>query len=949
MADFLTTLLRLFAIVIVQVTVASFLFVVDKKKNIFNFGYAKRQIFFGIIFGILSVIGSEFGVSIQGAVINVRDAAPICASFLFGGPAGIIAGVIGGLERWFAVYWGAGMYSRFACTVSTILAGILSALLKKYLFDNKIPPVFYALGITVVIEVIHMLILLVTKSNDIMYALMVVQKSIGYMACANSLSVFFALILPQEILRDKSVKKPLKTSISTEFQKGLMICISFALILSVAFVWNMETRLAFSNAKQTLSHSIEDITLEIKESSDEKLLEMAYNVVEDINLEYSEDELTAINSLFLNNIISKYVLSEINIVDNSGKVISSTDETNIGLNLADSKQSREFLVLLRDTEDYVQEYMERGLTDKAKRKYAGVKYKNGFVQVAYDAESYIESLKTTIINTIRHRRVGNDGSLILAETNGEILYDSQNSEGKNISSLGIDIINNRPYTSYSANPYGVQSIYMFGKSDEYCVIAILPVSEILNSRDLAMFLISFMEIIVYGILFGLLYFLIKKVIIENINKTNRSLALITSGNLDEKVDINENEEFKSLSNYINATVDTLKTYIKDAEQRIASELEFAKAIQHSSLPTTESFAANHDFNIYALMQTAKEVGGDFYDFYFTPNGKLAFLIADVSGKGIPAALFMMRSKTMIKNIAESQEDVGKVFTAANNRLCEGNDAEMFVTAWMGELDLETGILNIANAGHNPPLIRRGNTDFEYLVNKAGLVLAGMDGIQYRTETLQLKPGDKLYLYTDGVTEATNTNKELYGEERLLSTINKNKFKSVEDICKIINDDVSNFVGSAPQFDDITMVCVEYTKNCNSIIVDANMDNHSRVISFVEDYLRRINAKEDVIYKVDIAVDEIYSNIVYYAYNEEDLDKTCKICVDYDKNENAVSVSFIDKGMPYNPLTKEDPNTSASIEDRKIGGLGIFMVKKSMDKLDYKYENNENHFTITKNL
>lgn len=949
MLDFITTLMRLFAIVVVQVTVASLLFVIDNKKDIFNFGYAKRQVFFGVVFGLLSVIGSEFGVSINGAVINVRDAAPICASFLFGGPSGIIAGLIGGLERWFAVYWGAGMYSRLACTISTILAGVLSALLKKYLFDNKIPPVFYALGITVVIEVIHMLMLLITKSNDIMYALMVVQKSIGYMAFANALSVFFSMSIPQEILKDKTVKKHQITSIAGEFQKGLLICIAFALIVSVAFVWNMETRLAFSNAKQTLSHSIEDITLEIQEASDEKLLEIARNVVEDINLEYSEDDLETIETEFLNNILSKYLLSEINVVDKNGKVITSTDNTNVGINLADSKQSREFLVLLRSIDEYVQDYMERGLTDKAKRKYAGIKYKNGFIQVAYDAESYVDSLKTTIINTIRHRRVGNNGGLVLTEANGEILYDPYNSAGKNISTFGIDIKNNRPYTAYPATPYGEEAIYMYGKADEYCVIAILPVSEVLNSRDLATFLISFMEIIVYGILFGLLYFLIKKVIIENIDKTNKSLAIITSGNLDEKVNINENEEFMSLSSYINATVDTLKTYIKDAEQRIASELEFAKAIQHSSLPTTDTFVTNHDFNIFALMQTAKEVGGDFYDFYFTPTGKLAFLIADVSGKGIPAALFMMRSKTMIKNLAEVEEDVGKVFENANNRLCEGNDAEMFVTAWMGELDLNTGILNIANAGHNPPLIMKNNGDFEYLKNRAGLVLAGMEGIKYKSETIQLQPGDKLFLYTDGVTEATNANKELYGEDRLLTTINKNKYNSVKDICNNINEDVAKFVGDAPQFDDITMICLEYTKNNNTLVVEASMDNYDRVIEYVESYLHRINAPEDIIMKIDIAVDEIYSNIVFYAYNEENKNKICKIILNYDEENNAVSITFVDKGMPYNPLTKEDPNTNESIEDRKIGGLGIFMVKKSMDNLDYKYENYENHFTITKKL
>ena len=209
------------------------------------------------------------------------------------------------------------------------------------------------------------------------------------------------------------------------------------------------------------------------------------------------------------------------------------------------------------------------------------------------------------------------------------------------------------------------------------------------------------------------------------------------------------------------------------------------------------------------MYTAKEVGGDFYDFYFVDEDTLAFLIADVSGKGIPAAMFMMTSKTLLKSYAESGMSVDEVFTSANEKLCEGNEADMFVTAWMGLLNVKTGLLTFANAGHTPPLVRHGAGSFTYLKSRPGFVLAGMDGIRYRKNEFQLSPGDMLYLYTDGVTEATDLHNELYGEDRLLDVLNHHTGSDAEALCTAVKADVDAFVGKSPQFDDITMLCLVY--------------------------------------------------------------------------------------------------------------------------------------------
>ena len=209
------------------------------------------------------------------------------------------------------------------------------------------------------------------------------------------------------------------------------------------------------------------------------------------------------------------------------------------------------------------------------------------------------------------------------------------------------------------------------------------------------------------------------------------------------------------------------------------------------------------------MDTAKEVGGDFYDFYFVDEDHLAFLIADVSGKGIPAAMFMMTAKTLLKSYAESGMNVSEVLTKANNKLCEGNDAGMFVTVWMGYLNTKTGEVTYTNAGHNPPLIRRADGSVEYIKSRPGLVLAGMEGIRYRSNTIQLSQGDILYLYTDGVTEATDLNNELYGESRLLAVLEKESNVDVHSMCHLVKADVDAFAGKAPQFDDISMLSLQY--------------------------------------------------------------------------------------------------------------------------------------------
>lgn len=280
------------------------------------------------------------------------------------------------------------------------------------------------------------------------------------------------------------------------------------------------------------------------------------------------------------------------------------------------------------------------------------------------------------------------------------------------------------------------------------------------------------------------------------------------------------DEIEALADAFNQMTRDIVQYIQDINnataerERTAADLRVATKIQSSFLPSHfPAFPDHREFDVFATMTPAREVGGDFYDFFMVDSDHLAIVIADVSGKGVPAALFMVNAKNAIKDRAITGKSPSEVFTGANEQLCDNNEAEMFVTAWMGILELSSGKLNVVNAGHNPPLIREPNGAYSYASFKAGFVLAGMEGVRYRQQEILLLPGSSIFLYTDGVTEATNAENELYGEERLLEALNAHKDMSPCTLLPEIKQSLDAFVKDAPQFDDITMLSLSYFGPC----------------------------------------------------------------------------------------------------------------------------------------
>ena len=245
-------------------------------------------------------------------------------------------------------------------------------------------------------------------------------------------------------------------------------------------------------------------------------------------------------------------------------------------------------------------------------------------------------------------------------------------------------------------------------------------------------------------------------------------------------------------------------------ERVANELHMANQIQTGVLPHVfPPFPEHKEFELYAMMEPAREVGGDFYDYYFIDDDHLCLVIADVSGKGIPASLFMMNSKVLLKSFAYSNYSPADVLAKVNKEICENNQMEMFVTIWMGILDLSTGKIVAANAGHEYPVIGHAGGEFELIKDKHGFVIGGMEGIKYKDYELKLEPGDKLFVYTDGVPEAANVNNEMFGTERMLDALNSDKCAQVEEMLRNVRKAVREFSSGAEQFDDITMLAVEY--------------------------------------------------------------------------------------------------------------------------------------------
>lgn len=496
-------------------------------------------------------------------------------------------------------------------------------------------------------------------------------------------------------------------------------------------------------------------------------------------------------------------------------------------------------------------------------------------------------------------------------------------------------------------------------AEDYVVVEIRKASAIFADRAKVMAWMTLSSFILLCTVFAMVSLLLSRVVARRIDETNSVLMRVADGDLDAQVNVRDTSEFESLSNGINSTVNTLKGWIAEAETRMDAELSTAKAIQEAALPRTfPPYPDIGKFDIYASMNPAKEVGGDFYDFFLIGDdagsdaGKLGFVMADVSGKGVPAALFMMKSMTQIRDYLVSGMEVGEAVENANRQLCDGNDAGMFVTAWVGVLDYATGHIDYVNAGHNPPLLWQSEGGWRWMTEKSGLPLGLFDGFPYEAYAVECGIGDQLLLYTDGVTEAMNVEGELFGESRLEELVQANYLLHPRRLVEIVRRAVAEHAAGAEQSDDITILALEVgvPPEVTAILtVPARTIELTRVNEFIHAELDRRLCPLRAQSQLDIAVEELFVNVCHYAYPDatDENPGIARISVTYSADPPSIVVGIADDGIPYDPMAKPDAVTPDNIMDVPIGGLGILMAKRSVDEMSYERIDGSNVVTLVK--
>ena len=374
-----------------------------------------------------------------------------------------------------------------------------------------------------------------------------------------------------------------------------------------------------------------------------------------------------------------------------------------------------------------------------------------------------------------------------------------------------------------------------------------------------------------------------------------------------------------------------------------AELNVARNIQEGIL--SRDFPDNNSYGVYADMTTATEVGGDFYDYFLIDETQLAIVIGDVSGHGMAAAMFMTLAKTLIKVYAQSHNFTDKVFEQTNRYLQQSNPAKFFVTSWLGYIDLTTGVLSFSNAGHNYPVIIRKDGKAEFLVEKPNFVLGRKKLVRYMENRTKLNPGDKLVLYTDGVTEAQSPDEKFYGDDRLIEVVDTNKEQNQKDLVNSIRKSVKEFENGKEHQDDVTILALSFKDYLKVTLPDSKIffltkETFDSVTDYICERCAEAGCDGQTVSNISIATSEILANIESYAYeNGGELEILTKC------RDRRMTIMFKDKGKPFNPLLVQEPDITLPLSERSPGGLGIFIVKKLMSDTGYAYLDGHNVLTL----
>jgi len=438
----------------------------------------------------------------------------------------------------------------------------------------------------------------------------------------------------------------------------------------------------------------------------------------------------------------------------------------------------------------------------------------------------------------------------------------------------------------------------------------------------------------------------------------RATKDIAKGNWEiELPNLKSTDEVGSLAASFLYMKEALKRYIRELtettaiKERMESELKIAHDIQMNIVPKTfPPFPSRSEFDLYAVLEPAREVGGDFYDFFFMDENRLCFVIGDVSGKGVPAALFMAVTKTLIKASAKETSNPDEILKKVNMEISRDNDSCMFVTVFCGIFDTRTGVISYANGGHNPPLVLRKGKGAEFLRGGHGPALGVLDNAEFVMEKLSLEPGDALYLYTDGVTEACNENDELYSDERLLNFLSGHTAQSLNGLIENTLQEIRLFEGKMPQSDDITLLVLKFfgmsadgkDENEMTLVLENTLSSLPELSSALAEFGKRYGLEEEALHGINLALEELVVNIVSYAYRDT---ARHEIVIRFEKREKDFVIQVRDDGIPFNPVQIPGPDLALPLIERPVGGLGMHIVRHLAGSVEYQRVHGKNILTL----
>ena len=661
----------------------------------------------------------------------------------------------------------------------------------------------------------------------------------------------------------------------------------------LAVVWHVCTSRARAMTEALLDYAVSDIRLAMDGAIDTMLEHVAVTCARRFGRadRHTREEVDSVAHLF--------DIDELCIVDRAGIVIASNDPDSLGVDMNKKESTRPFAALTNGTTKVVTQPFRSHAYSKSRRKYLGVPFPggDGYVQVGMD-EARMPKMINTQLSFLFDAEMGDTVCYLCAdmETGSLVSTYLEGCETPTLEEIGFDASDvSDPNVTFEQTLFGDKAFcrsYVFGG---HRFIMVVPSAEFYGTRDVLMVVMTILLAMVLGAFVVLL--------LRISNDARR-----------------------------------IKAFYAAEDAARAKDMVIAKTIQTSALPVP--LAANPCFRLAASMTPAREVGGDFYDFFMLDASHLAFLVADVSGKGVTAALYMMTAKTVIKDALLATRDIAAAFTEANRELCRNNSANMFLTAWGGVLDLETGVVAFVNAGHNPPA--KVGKSVEWLADKSGTVMAFMDCVKYTPRLAHLAPGDVLFLYTDGVTEAMDRKGELFGEERLAATLAAVSSSSPDTVCGVVRVAVAAFADGAPAVDDLTVLAVQYVRQSERFVrsFPPTQEGICQASAYLDECLKEQPPGAQS--SLHIILDEIASNIVKHSGASG-----FEVDVEFTEDPAGVRLVFVDDGVPYDPLSHADPDTKLPAAERPIGGLGIMMVKKMADSISYERARNRNFLTVFK--